>query len=55
MGPDYILVNISLDFVDDATADIVENTIERLDKEIKSRYSLVKRVFVEAEAKKTDT
>jgi len=55
MGPDYILVNISLDFVDDATADKVENTIERLDKEIKSRYSLVKRVFVEAEAKKTVT
>ena len=53
MGPDYILVNISLDFVDDATADKVENTIERLDKEIKSSYSLVKRVFVEAEAKKS--
>ena len=52
MGPDYILVNISLDFVDDASAEKVENTIERLDREIKSSYSLVKRVFVEAEAKK---
>lgn len=54
MGPNYVLVNISLDFVDDATADKVENTIERLDREIKSNYSLVKRVFIEAEAKKSD-
>ena len=53
MGPDFILVNISLEFMDDATADDIEMTVEKLDKEIKSSYSQVKRVFVEAEARKS--
>ncbi|MGB3728311.1 MAG: cation diffusion facilitator family transporter [Thermodesulfobacteriota bacterium] len=52
MGPDFILVNISLDFVDESCSDDVELTIERIDKEIKKNYSQVKRVFVEAEARK---
>jgi cation diffusion facilitator family transporter len=52
MGPEYILVNISLDFVNSATADEVERTIEQLDNAIKRNYPLVKRVFVEAEARK---
>jgi cation diffusion facilitator family transporter len=53
MGPDFILVNISLDFMDEATADEIETTVEKLDKEIKKNYSQVKRVFVEAEARKS--
>lgn len=52
MGPDFILVNISLEFTDECTADEIEITIEKIDKEIKSNYSEVKRVFVEAEARK---
>lgn len=52
MGPEYILVNISLDFDNSATADKVEKTIEQLDSDIKRNYPLVKRVFVEAEARK---
>ncbi len=52
MGPDFILVNISLDFVDESCSDDVELTIERIDKEIKKNYLQVKRVFVEAEARK---
>ena len=52
MGPEYILVNISLDFNNSATADKVEKTIEQLDNDIKRNYPLVKRVFVEAEARK---
>jgi len=52
MGPEYILVNISLDFDNSATADKVEKTIEQLDNDIKRNYPLVKRVFVEAEARK---
>ena len=49
MGPDYILVNISIDFVDDAVAEDIENTVSKMDKEIKQRYPNVKRIFIEAE------
>jgi len=52
MGPDFIVANISLEFMDESKADEIELTIEKLDKEIKKNYSQVKRVFVEAEAKK---
>lgn len=53
MGPEFILVNISLDFMDEANADEVERTIAKLDLEIKKKFNRVKRVFVEAEARKT--
>ncbi len=52
MGPEFILVNISLEFIDEADADLIEQTIEELDRKIKKNYPLVKRVFVEAEARK---
>jgi cation diffusion facilitator family transporter len=52
MGPEYILVNLSLDFSDDCTADQVEDEIARLTGTIKSRWPLVQKVFVEAEKKK---
>lgn len=55
MGPDFILVNISLEFMDESTADEIELTVERLDKEIKKNYLQVKRIFVEAEARKAST
>jgi len=50
MGPDYILVNISVDFIDTTTAGKLEKTIARLDQQIKAAHSQVKRVFVEAES-----
>lgn len=49
MGPDFILVTLSADFVDNASADAVENQIAALDLEIKARFPRVKRVFIEAE------
>lgn len=48
MGPDYILVNISLDIRDDVSAARVETVVAGLDCEIKANYSGVKRVFIEA-------
>jgi hypothetical protein len=48
-------VNISLEFMDESTADEIEITVEKLDKEIKKNYLQVKRIFVEAEARKTST
>ncbi len=50
MGPEFILVNISVDFKDGITSERLEATVARLDREIKTRHPLVKRVFVEAEA-----
>jgi cation diffusion facilitator family transporter len=49
MGPDMILVNLSVDFKDDLNAGAIERAIAHLTKEIKHQYPRVKRVFVEAE------
>jgi cation diffusion facilitator family transporter len=49
MGPDYILVNLSVDFVDTVTADQIEKIVAELDRQLKAKLPRVKRVFVEAE------
>jgi cation diffusion facilitator family transporter len=49
MGPDYILVNISVDFADGTVAEEIEKAIDKLDSEIKQQFPNVKRVFIEAE------
>ncbi|MCM0080757.1 cation diffusion facilitator family transporter [Geomonas sp. Red32] len=50
MGPEYIVVNISLDFNDEVSAGEIERTVPLLEREIKLRVPEVKKVFVEAEA-----
>ena len=52
MGPDFILVNLSLDFADDCQADNLEKTIADMDTRLKQAYPVIKRIFVEAEARK---
>jgi cation diffusion facilitator family transporter len=52
MGPEYILVNLSVDFASDASADDVEGVVGQLDRELKEALPRVKRVFVEAEARR---
>jgi len=52
MGPNYVLVNISIDFRDDIPAGDLENMIARIDMQIKERFPNVKRIFVEAEARR---
>jgi cation diffusion facilitator family transporter len=49
IGPNMILVNLSVDFKDDLNAGSIEKAIAQLTKEIKQQYPRVKRVFVEAE------
>lgn len=49
MGPEYILVNVSVDFDNTMDAESIEKAIARLTKDIKNRYPRVKRLFVEAE------
>jgi len=51
MGPEYILVNLSVEFCDAARADDIEVAIEGLNRQLKSRYPQIKRVFIEAEAR----
>ncbi len=52
MGPDFILVNISIDFRDDIPAGDLETMISRLDQHIKHIFPNVKRIFVEAESRR---
>lgn len=52
MGPNFILLNISVDFEDDLETAHIEDNISALTKQIKNEYPLVKRVFVEAEEPK---
>ncbi|MCU7813406.1 MAG: cation diffusion facilitator family transporter [Candidatus Thiodiazotropha sp. (ex Notomyrtea botanica)] len=49
MGPDFILVNLSVDFEGRTTADKVESVINEMDKSIKQQFPEVKRIFIEAE------
>ena len=52
MGPDFLLVNISVDFADACTADEVESAVAALDADVKQAFPEIKRVFVEAEARR---
>jgi len=52
MGPDFILVNLSVDFHDAIVAADLESLIAGLDAAIKRQFPAVKRVFIEAEARK---
>jgi len=52
MGPDFVLANISVDFRDNETASSVESVIAEIDNTIKTQYPQIKRIFIEAEARK---
>ena len=49
MGPDFILVNISIRFRRGQLTREIEAVVQDIDAAIKDQHSLVKRVFVEAE------
>jgi len=50
MGPEHIIVTVSLDFRDELSAAQVEDTVSRLTQAIKTDTPAVKRVFIEAES-----
>lgn len=52
LGPEDILLAISLDFHDDLTSGDVEKTIFELEKEIKSAFGSVKRLFIEVQSER---
>jgi len=49
MGPEYILVNISIRFRRGQLTREIESIIQEIDSAIKAEHEMVKRVFVEAE------
>ena len=51
MGPQDVLLNLSIDFTDDLTSDEVEAIISELECEIKKKFPEVKRVFIEAQSR----
>ena len=52
MGPDFILVNLSVEFRDGVSSEQVEVTVANLDRRIKEVHPLVKRIFIEGEARR---
>jgi len=52
MGPDYVLVNVSIDFRNNIPAGDLENIIADMDTQIKEKFPTVKRIFVEAESRR---
>ncbi|QPJ66196.1 MAG: cation transporter [Candidatus Nitrohelix vancouverensis] len=49
MGPHDILLNMSLDFEDGISSNAVEETISRLETNIKAEYPQIRRIFIEAQ------
>ncbi len=50
MGPQDILLNLSLDFKNDISAENVEQAVSSMEKEIKERLPQIKRIFIEAQS-----
>ncbi len=50
LGPDDVLVNMSLDFDDGLSAADVEALVSELEKKIKNKHGQVTRVFIEAQS-----
>ena len=54
MGPDYVLVNLSVEFDDAVSAADIEIAVAQLDRRIKQTYPMAKRIFIEGEARRSD-
>ena len=50
LGPSDVLLNLSLDFDDERTADDVERAISEMERQIKAEFPEITRVFIEAQA-----
>ncbi len=52
MGPEFILVNVSVDFQDGLSSEHVESTVAKMDLQIKEAHPRVKRIFIEVEKRR---
>jgi len=50
LGPADVLLNISVDFIDNMDANDVEDVISGMEKRIKSEFPEINRVFIEAQS-----
>ena len=50
LGPEEVLLNTSIDFASDLSADEVEAAISEIEREVKGRYPEIRRVFIEAQS-----
>ncbi|RMF38277.1 MAG: cation transporter [Alphaproteobacteria bacterium] len=50
LGPEEILLNTSLDFAGDLSADEVEAAISEIERKVKTRFPAIRRVFIEAQS-----
>ena len=55
MGPDFVLANISLDMTDELPSQTIKQAITEMTRQIKQTHPVVKRVFIEIEAKEKHT
>ena len=51
MGPDFVLVTLSLDFSNSTLGGKIEETIANIDQQLKTKFPVIKRIFIEAESK----
>jgi divalent metal cation (Fe/Co/Zn/Cd) transporter len=50
LGPSDILLNLSIDFVAEFSADAIEATVTKLEIDIKAAFPHIKRIFIEAQS-----
>lgn len=55
MGPDFVLVNVSLDMEDQVLSRDIKTGITVMTQQIKQSYPIVKRVFIEIESRERHT
>ncbi|MEM6765167.1 MAG: cation transporter, partial [Bacteroidota bacterium] len=49
-GPENVLLALDVEFKDELTSDEIEESIRRLEQDIRERHGIVKRIFIEAKA-----
>ena len=54
-GPSEVLVNLDVHFIDDLTSDQIEETIDRIETQIRKAIPSVNRIYIEADTIKTKT
>ncbi len=52
MGPEFILLNLAVKFKDERRANELEEVVQGIERQIKERYPMVKRIFIEAEQRR---
>ena len=49
-GPEEVLLALDVEFKDDQKADDIEQVVQRLEAQIREKFPIVKRIFIEAKS-----